>query len=399
MTRIYKIIEVNIVNFLFGICAIFFLMSDKTTHIGFIDNFFYFAEKYRVKYFIALAVCIVYFVIAGNKGFKYFKTEFRNCLISVGILTVISLYALIFNSREMKLFDELFYFLVPIFFSFMYINANDGIVDKAIDIVFYLHVIEFFLMEHDRLTIRNLLRIDIINSYSPFESELAFLLGLLVIFYLWKGNKVKCGISFLLLFLSLKRFTLLFAVLCFFFFRRLSKKAVKNTFHIFFIVLFMLVPVVLELLCSDAVANWFFTTFGLELNQFVKGRFEILNVAFDMYAPGGGLGSTRMLLSNYYREIHGTGLDSFYDLHCDNVRIYLECYSIGFLALLTGYIKSAKSYTALCLIVYIFAECCVNHMFGVGRALYWIVVFLMLFSFNQEIVEHENKENSSKEAV
>lgn len=395
MSRIYRIVELNIVDFLFGIWAVFFLMSDTVTHISFIDGFFIGVEKIKLKYIIALIVCIYYFVVAFNRGFRFFKKETCLYLFSVGVLTLISLYALVFNSREMDLFNEVLYFLVPIVLSFMYINANEGKVDKAFDIVFVIIVIAFVLKYITKFTPHNFLSIDIIHSFSPFESDLAFILVLLMVYFLWTGKKAKCIISFILCFLSLKRVTLIFSIFCLLFFKKFNTKSqVKKRYYVLFIILFMLVPFVMEFLCSDTMANWFNSTFNSDWNQFVMGRFLRLNVTFDQYRPGGGLGSVGNFTMTYFRDYYNDTKEMF-NLHCDNVRFYLECYSVGFLALLFGYIKSAKGYPSLCLMVYIFTESCVNHMFGSGRALYWVVVFLSIFAYNQ-LVEDKNGEDGDK---
>ncbi len=393
MTRIYKIIEVNIVNFLFGIWAVFFLMSDTRTQISFIDSFFAMTERIKLKYIIALAVCAYYFIVAVNNGFKFFKKEFKCYLLSVAVLAGISLYALIFNSREMNLVDELLYFLVPIVLSFMYINAADGKIENAVDTIFYLMTAAFFLKNLKLFSINNFLSIDIIDSYSPFESELAFIFVLLVVYYVRKGKRIKTFVSFIFCFLSLKRLTLIFAVFSILFFNRINAKSrVKKIYYIAFVVLFMVVPFAFELLCSDAMASWFFKTFGMDWDRFVMGRFRTMNAVYDNYRPGGGLGSVKMLVTEYFREFHGTvGTERIYDLHCDVVKIYLECYAVGFFALLAGYFKSAKGYHSLCLLGYIFTECCFNHMFGSGRALYWVLVFFLIFMFNREVPDSDEE--------
>lgn len=373
--------EVNKYDILFFFAVILFFFSENTMNVSVIDGIFNVLEALKFKYIYVFLCCGIFWTVIWKRE-KLFISEFIIYLENIFVLTLISLISIVIWGNHADLINELLYFLVPLIFSFCLINVKKGEVASCINCVFWILLFGFLLKFRGALSISSILSINFVNSYSPFEGELAFLSILLVIYYSWKGDRKKHIVSLLICVLSFKRLTMILALIISFFMKKLKEKVEITTRQkIVLAVIFILMPILMGLICSDDFANTFYSLTGMDLNSFVKGRFDAINLTFDEYQSGGGLGSVRVFLSDYYRNYYHTNVRS-YDLHCDVVRIYFECTVVGLISLVGSYIKSARTSISLMLIGYIFLECCVNHMFGAGRSLYWIVVYMMIYEFN-----------------
>ena len=384
--------RVNKYDALMFIVVLLFVFSENTMNIEWLDNLFAILERVKLKFLFSF-LCCAYFYVKMPKRNLLFGDEFRLYLRNIVILVGISIGSILIFGNRADLINESLYFFVPLFLSFFLINVRKGSVDKCISYVFWAILIAFIIEFRDKLTLTNILSINFLNSYSPFEGELAFLSMLLVVYYSWKGERFKKIGSLVICFLSFKRITMIFSIFAFVFMKALRNKTVNSLkrYQWIIIAIFIAVPVAMNIICSDSFATFFHSMTGIDFNLFVKGRFLAMSVAFNDYQIAGGLGSVRVFLSEYFRNYFNTNIRT-YDLHCDIVRIYLECTILGLFSHVFAYVKSAKSPATLFLIFYILLECCVNHMFGGGRSLYWIVAYLIIYSFNNpEFIENNEK--------
>lgn len=373
-------IKINIYDILMFLTIILFFFSENTTGVLFLDSLFGILERYKVKFVFSLFVVLI--CLLKIKKIKWFLYEFKFFLINIVILTVISLVAVVFNGNKSDIINEVLYFLVPLIFSFCMINVKEGNVYKCIDLFYGIVIFGFLLIYREKFTIKSFLSINFINSYSPFEGEIAFLAILLVIYYRWIGNKKRTIISLIICILSFKRITILLAIAFMLYMNNIKRGKVSIRKKFFAITILILVPVFMNAICSDSFSNYFYLKTGMNFDLFVKGRFSAMNVAFDKYRMGGGLGSVRLFLSEYFRGYYNTQVRT-YDLHCDMVRFYLECTILGSFSLLFMYYKCARTNICFFFITYIFIESCVNHMFGGGRTLFWIIAYMMIYLFNK----------------
>ena len=377
-------ILVNKYDLIFFIVFVLFFFSENRMDLPFLDNAFTVIEHYKLKYAVSLIGC-AYFMLSLESGERLFREEFSLYLKMILFVIGLSLISIITGRYRGDLINEGMYFSVPLFFSYSAINAKKGTTDSLLNIAFWMTASGFFFKFRHVFSPSSLSSISFAESYSPFEGELAFQSVLFVILYAWKRDRLKYLLSLVICLLSFKRLSILAVLIFSLSMNRLrGGEKPKAGIRTFILAAFLLFPVGIHILLSDSFSELFSAVTGLDLDSFVMSRSLFMRTVLEEYPFFGGLGSVRSFLSEYMRGYYHTNV-SIYDLHCDIMRFYLECSLIGLFSLLYAYIKSARSKIALAFVTYIFLESCVNHMFGAGRTMYWIIAYLMIFEFNRGV--------------
>ncbi len=368
---------------LFSICVALFFLSEFKTSVSFINEIFEYFEKIKVKYIFSLFCSIIFLTNINYKNEEY-ENEFKRYIIMIIVLFLISFFLQLLNGFHVELFNEIMYLLTPLILSYSIIKYKNGNIEDVLNIIYFSLIILFILINLSNLSLKSVLSIDFIKSYSPYESGIAFYSIILFIYYLFNNNKKRTIISFLLCVLSFKRITFLFL----FIFLVLKKHMIhKKPNYKWLILFFVFVPIILVLLCNDSVSSLFYTYTGIDLNYFMKGRFEFIKILSNSNDVKYGLGSARKVLSEYYIYYYsriGYKINTqYFDPHCDLLRFYLECGIPGLFAIIYTYLKNAnKSNISLYIISYVFVEAIFNHVFGAGNTMYWVLIYITLYYFN-----------------
>lgn len=277
------------------------------------------------------------------------------------------------------------YLGVPIVFSYALVNVKDGNVKSCLEQFFWIILIGFVFTNLGNFNISSILSIDFLDSYSPFESNIAYVSLMMTLYYKWEDNKLKMLISAMISFLSFKRLALLCLIAVLVLpVKRIKGNAKLNRIQNMVIIIFCLIPVILQTVFSDSFEQYISGLIGMDLNAFMKGRFTAMQIAFENYPSAGGLGSLRMFLKNYYSWYTYTEKLRSVDLHCDIVRFYLECTIVGLLSLLYTYIKNAKTWKTFIVVVLILIMGLTTHVFGYGAVIYWIYYYLLIYYLNYD---------------
>lgn len=242
-----------------------------------------------------------------------------------------------------------------------------------------LYVIVFLRNFAGQLTLANLKSISFANSYSPFESELAFVFLIFECFYLYMGKRKNAIISLILCILSFKRISML-AAIGFFIFSKwiVVKKAVNKKIVIVTTVVFVLLPVLTCLMLNDTLEAWFYQIFHVTLNEITLTRSSRIEAVINSGQIKYGLGSVTTYLTKYLNALHGSNFSNR-NLHNDLVKIYLECGILGSIVFTYIYMKAASvSRMLFVMMCYIFFECYFNHLFGAGSTDIWILIYLIM---------------------
>lgn len=367
------------------VLAVFF-MCQYALDVPGIGPVFRMFETTKLKYVFAAALVVVAAIsISRNRNFLYLN-EIALLGFNVFILVVVSICFQLVNGFKGDTLNEALYFIVPAMVVWALINYEHGAVGKYIDFCFYLSILSFFTQLFSPGIASKIaagqIGIDFINSFSTFESGLAFFSVVFVFYYSVTNQTKKKYISLFLCVLSLKRISLVFAVIFFVFGKRLRYMGFRRSICV---LVFCLIPVVITFICNDKVALVFRNATGLDLNQFMMGRFDFINLLVDSDQIKYGLGSCRSYLSNYYQHYYNTvGIVEYYDAHNDVLRFFLECTILGSFSVAYSHFHLAKEKSsATILIFYVFFECCFNHLFGAGNTAYWILVYLTVFCMNE----------------
>ena len=348
--------------------------------------------KYAVAMVGALIMfCIIAFRREINRHFLY---EFKWFFFAVAGLAFITLALQAANGFNSYAVNEVIYFITPLFFVFAYLQVNRGVdIDHVLNVIFVFYIIDFFIDNISQLSLSGILSISITDSYSPYESGLAFICVGYMIYYFYKNKLLNVIIAWIFNYLSLKRLSFLCAtiILAVMLVQRLYNLVCRNDKRISvnkkvayaIVVLFIFIPLILKSLLNDAFQQWFYNVFGVDIDSFMLTRFTRMEVITDNPEVNTGLGSSTVFLTKYYQGIHiGTVHDNF-NLHNDIYKIFIECGLLGTIIFTICYFKATKFNTfSVMLMTYLFAEMMVNHLLGAGTVNMWIVMYLLIYRLN-----------------
>ena len=337
----------------------------------------------NLKYAMAWCFSAIYFL--GNG--LYEKRRLRGIgkeylLVFGGITFLFAITAILqmINGFNSYAINEAVYYYTPLIFIIVYSQiSEEQDVDTILNYLFVLYVIVFFKNFAGQLTLANIKSISFTNSYSPFESELAFVFLIFECFYLYMGKRKNAIISLILCILSFKRISMLAAIVFFIFSKWIVvKKAVNKKIVIVTTVVFVLLPVLTCLMLNDTLEAWFYQTFHVTLNEITLTRSSRIEAVINSGQIKYGLGSVTTYLTKYLNALHGSNFSNR-NLHNDLVKIYLECGILGSIVFTYIYMKAASvSRMLFVMMCYIFFECYFNHLFGAGSTDIWILIYLIM---------------------
>lgn len=337
----------------------------------------------NLKYAMAWCFSAIYFLGSG----LYEKRRLRGIgkeylLVFGGITFLFAITAILqmINGFNSYAINEAVYYYTPLIFIIVYSQISDEQdVETILNYLFVLYVIVFLRNFAGQLTLANLKSISFANSYSPFESELAFVFLIFECFYLYMGKRKNAIISLILCILSFKRISML-AAIGFFIFSKwiVVKKAVNKKIVIVTTVVFVLLPILTCLMLNDTLEAWFYQIFHVTLNEITLTRSSRIVAVINSGQIKYGLGSVTTYLTKYLNALHGSNFSNR-NLHNDLVKIYLECGILGSIVFTYIYMKAASvSRMLFVMMCYIFFECYFNHLFGAGSTDIWILIYLIM---------------------
>lgn len=337
----------------------------------------------NLKYAMAWCFSAIYFLGSG----LYEKRRLRGIgkeylLVFGGITFLFAITAILqmINGFNSYAINEAVYYYTPLIFIIVYSQiSEEQDVETILNYLFVLYIIVFLKNFAGQLTLANLKSISFANSYSPFESELAFVFLIFECFYLYMGKRKNAIISLILCILSFKRISMLAAIVFFIFSKWIVvKKAVNKKIVIVTTVVFVLLPVLTCLMLNDTLEAWFYQTFHVTLNEITLTRSSRIEAVINSGQIKYGLGSVTTYLTKYLNALHGSNFSNR-NLHNDLVKIYLECGILGSIVFTYIYMKAASvSRMLFVMMYYIFFECYFNHLFGAGSTDIWILIYLIM---------------------
>ena len=337
----------------------------------------------NLKYAMAWCFSAIYFLGSG----LYEKRRLRGIgkeyvLVFGGITFLFAITAILqmINGFNSYAINEAVYYYTPLIFIIVYSQiSEEQDVETILNYLFVLYIIVFLKNFAGQLTLANLKSISFANSYSPFESELAFVFLIFECFYLYMGKRKNAIISLILCILSFKRISMLAAIVFFIISKWIVvKKAVNKKIVIVTTVVFVLLPVLTCLMLNDTFEAWFYQTFHVTLNEITLTRSSRIEAVINSGQIKYGLGSVTTYLTKYLNALHGSNFSNR-NLHNDLVKIYLECGILGSIVFTYIYMKAASvSRMLFVMMCYIFFECYFNHLFGAGSTDIWILIYLIM---------------------
>lgn len=198
--------KIKLQNILFKTTIAIFILSEYCPLLNFIDPL-----KVKHIFLIITTLIAILAVIKNGKKLKFAK-EFKSILFSTIILYTISITLQAFNG-EFKFYsiEEVYYLLMPLIFVFLlYGYEKPEKIDNYVNIIYICCIISFITRYYDIFSIENLMKISFNDSASPFEGDLAQFFFMLVVYYIYKGYKVRTIVCIALNILSMKRLNLVY---------------------------------------------------------------------------------------------------------------------------------------------------------------------------------------------
>lgn len=339
--------------------------------------------------------CILLIIVQDRKkNIKQlgFFNGLRNVLIVVLSFWIISVIMQLKNGHtQLYLYSDLFELLMPALCVFCVCNTDRDNFQAYIYILFLRAIIQFFIESGANLSLGGILSMDWNDSSSSLtETSASHIFCLLTIIFLYQKKYFPAIISTFLCVLAFKRIAMIVCLLSWIVCRFIPNKKV-NSYVVWVIsILCILTPLFVLMIYSDSGSELFYQLFGLDLNEFTMGRYNLVNDTIAHFnGTYYGFGSVK----EYFAELGGVyaTLESF---HCDILRIFLECTFVGVIIYVMAMMNIAKrSWRTFYLFAYLFIELVVSHF--LGRFVEWMIFYMFaVYIENLSEVTTENKQLS-----
>lgn len=312
-------------------------------------------------------------IIVKNKQAKtqllFTQGTICSCLLAI-IFFVLSMSCLIRNGGDNPLLlDSLFRLILPPAIAFLVVNLmKKQHIHKVMIVTLFIMLLFYLLAFRDKLTINNFLSIDYLNSYSPFESH--FFSPPAIALCLWfcfdRSNFVFTILSVFFLFLTFKRFMIIFAIFLLLFGSYLLKKgrAPKWVPYII-IILFISLSFIYTNLMLGKFDQMFLSIFHKSVNNFTMGRqyffLQLVNGGFTSY---GFNSSTTSVFTNRSIEM-------------DIPQYWLEMGLIAVISLIILLVFSAgRAWYSLAIISFCLIETLTSHWMDITY--FWIFAYIVI---------------------
>lgn len=356
-------------------------------------SWFSILDSLHIKHYILMGVVLLNFIKYHSKFFnlKNWSEEFKNTMIIILVFLIVSWIFQIKNgSFKAYTIKELYYILLPVMFIEFkfYKKSNDLNMDRVMDFVLYSVLFCFVItgIDNGTLTFSNFIStLNLNNLFVESESAIGEVglvsscCTLLEIYYISRKNKKKAILSFIGVFLGYKRFCVFYAFIVLivgwiFRDRKVNKKIILLT-----TIIFVILPFVTKLMCTNEFANWFYHKFGIEFNKFTMTRFSIINAVIDADFKNYGLGT----VTNFLEQ---RGHQGQLNMHNDILMIYLDCTILGSIVFTYFNFKlSEQSIYSYFVMLFIFFQMFVTHCLGSGTVIIWIMTYLLIYYFNRNV--------------
>lgn len=217
---------------------------------------------------------------------------------------------------------DFFQLFMPSLFAFLIYNTeSESNMDFYFDGMFLTQGACYIISILPKMTLQNFLSISIKDSYCPFESLIASRLTILVIYYWLRKKPFRCSVAFVLNFLAFKRMNLVYAFLIVTLGWLVNRIRLKDSYLNIAKCVFILSPLTLRLMCSDAFVSWFDSTFSQSFQSFTSARVLQYTFVLSYDGPLLGLGAVENFTrTNYW--IQG--------FHSDVLRYSIEMTMLGY---------------------------------------------------------------------
>ena len=269
-TITYYLVMATISVFIF---SEFIIRGPVATIASMLDNM-------KIKY-ILMAITSFYIIILliskKKRLFKMgvFRREAKLYLIAIGALGVITLVYQTINGFRAFVIPEFLYVLLPLIFVILVVSADCINITRVLDNCFYVVIVAFILDALGIFESASEVSFSFSDSASVLENPSSMVFIFFELYYLIRYGKRngKSLICLIFTVLTLKRMSLIMAVLFFIIVPIIKDKKVPRWLFGLTVIIFCATPFLLELFYSDAFASFFITQYGVDFNDITMDRY------------------------------------------------------------------------------------------------------------------------------
>ncbi|MDD6580601.1 MAG: hypothetical protein PUE89_06725 [Lachnospiraceae bacterium] len=337
--------KINSVNFLLWIFTLFFFIMEVLRDVGLVGQT---GNTKYVEYFFVIIIITFFSLVkifyqkSKHHG-QFFGIEIRQFIVFSIIIFLLSLsksyYVHEFNIISLI---EVLQILIPIILTYFLVNIlTENQLISLVKICLLVTCMGYaYLISQMNISISDLSKISLVNSYSPFESwnlaEIASGISCFLIFY-HKRAPISCFISVLINIMMFKRvliFMDIVLIIVVILKKELSlcKEKTTNFFILFWIII---VEFIYQIYQKEN--QYKLLSHGINLVKFTMARIYRLWFLTENHFVSYGLGSTGVYLTKLNYSWLGN------DLEMDFIRIRFELGIIAIILLVFIYLKICKN--------------------------------------------------------
>lgn len=294
---------------------------------------------------LGLLLCLCLSDVLKTRGGKiskksiYFR-EMKNSLQMMAVLLSISAFFQIIHLHLLTLtLKNAFFLVMPIILVWL-LNLRGDYSEVFFNIVLVLSVAYFCIRFRGQINLSMIRQISFLDSFSPYEVSTTSITDIFfycTVFFAYKKKYFRMLIASIFGIFSFKRLMVVgisvVLVVTFVNYIRTyfgKTRVFRNQFvskRLCWIVTGMvcLIPFCMNFLMMDKITSLLSGIVGMDINQFIKGRFDLLNYVIDAAPTNYGLGTiVSFMKSSSVNYVRGAG-----NLHNDIYRLYYETTIVG----------------------------------------------------------------------
>lgn len=319
---------------------------------------------------IFLFIIYMYEIIQLKKRRKktIFTYELKNILILALIFTILSFYFMIKNKGfNMVTIMGIFKIVFPIVIAYTVLNVINlkYIYNVMISFLVFSILGYVYSIVKNGATIQDLIKIDIFNSYSPFESNFfsTVAISCCIFFGYYRSNKLWIILSTIFCVMTNKRIMVLYSIFLLIFGKTIKKKKKAPKF------LVKAFPVV-------------FLGIFIFYYNFIRGKFDdilykLIGMSANKFTMGRGWLLENILYNNFKSTGFYTSTIKFRSMEMDFPMIYVEMGLMAVIASIFLITKLAKqNYYNFFIIIFCLTELLTSHWFDITY--FWIIAYITI---------------------
>lgn len=310
---------------------------------------------------------------------RKFLDETRSIINMALVFALLSIYFMQKNHGfEMATIIGLARIVVPVIVVYALVNVME--IEDIYNLMSILLIIMFagyICAVANRITLKNILAINFIKSYSPFESTMfsPAAMGFCLFFCYYRQHKILTILSVIFTILTFKRIMVLYAVFLLFFGGIVKKWRMPVWTTKIFIIGFTILSIFYIQLMNGEINDLIYKYFGITVNAFSMGRSYFMRTILNNFKSFGFMSSTV----------------GYRSMEMDIPMIYVEMGILAVIAIIYFMSKLIRDNWYNFLIVFFcLLELLTSHWLDI--VYFWIVAYLTIgcISYNnrQKIIKH-----------